>query len=92
MSSKYVVASLEATLRCLVQTSSYEEATLMAVNLRHDTDTVAAIAEGLAGLYYGYAGIPEEWLEVVAGREWVERICERCIENRSLIRVSERTS
>ena len=72
MSSGYVVSSLEAALWCLARTSSYEEATLMAVNLGHDTDTVAAIAGGLAGLYYGYEGIPVKWLEVVARREWVE--------------------
>lgn len=75
MSSGYVVASLEASLWCLARTSSYEEATLMAVNLGHDTDTVAAIAGGLAGLYYGYEGIPAEWLNVIAKREWVEGLC-----------------
>jgi len=71
-SSGYVVASLEAALWCLVNTESYKEATLMAVNLGSDTDTVAAIAGGLAGLYYGYEGIPEEWLKEVRKREWVE--------------------
>jgi len=33
---------------------------------------VAASAGGLAGLYYGYEGIPEEWLKEVRKREWVE--------------------
>lgn len=75
ISSGYVVASLEAALWCLTRTSSYAEATLMAVNLGRDTDTIAAIAGGLAGLYYGYEGIPEEWLEVIARREWVEGMC-----------------
>jgi ADP-ribosylglycohydrolase len=31
--------------------------------LGHDTDTAAAIAGGLAGLYYGRAGMPAEWVE-----------------------------
>jgi len=75
-SSGYVVASLEAALWCLANTESYKEATLMAVNLGSDTDTVAAIAGGLAGLYYGYEGIPEEWLNEVQRREWVEGMCE----------------
>jgi len=75
-SSVYVVDTFEAVVGCLLRTDSYREATLMAVNLGSDTDTVAAIAGGLAGLYYGYEGIPEEWLEVVARREWVERMCE----------------
>ena len=38
---------------------------MKAINLGHDTDTVAAIAGGLAGLYYGYTNIPEEWLEKI---------------------------
>ncbi len=37
-----------------------------------DTDTIAAIAGGLAGLYYGYDAIPSEWLEVLRKREWLE--------------------
>jgi ADP-ribosylglycohydrolase len=45
---------------------------LKAVNLGDDTDTVAAIAGGLAGLYYGYDNIPDEWLEVLRKREWLE--------------------
>lgn len=80
-SNGYVVASLEAALWCLLNTTTYEEATLKAVNLGSDTDTVAAIAGGLAGLYYGYEGIPEAWLEKVQRREWVEEMCEEILKN-----------
>lgn len=76
-STGYVVASFEAALWCLVRSESYAETELMAVNLGDDTDTVAAIAGGLAGLYYGYEGMPGEWLEVVARREWVESLCSK---------------
>ncbi len=48
---------------------------IKAVNLGDDTDTIAAIAGGLAGLYYGYAAIPSEWLEVLRKREWLEEMC-----------------
>lgn len=78
-SSGYVVASLEAALWCLAKSESYAEATLRAVNLGKDTDTVAAIAGGLAGLYYRYAGVPEEWLEVIKRREWVEGLLENTV-------------
>jgi len=78
-STGYVVVSLEAALWCLVNTESYKEATLKAVNLGSDTDTAAAIAGGLAGLYYGYEGIPEEWLKEVKRREWVEGMCAKHI-------------
>ena len=42
-----------------------------------DTDTTAAIAGGLAGLHYGYESIPEEWLEKIQKRDFVEGICKK---------------
>lgn len=74
-STGYVVATLEAAVWSLLQTETYTGAMLTAVNLGEDTDTVAAIAGGLAGLYYGYDGIPEEWLRVLKRREWIEWMC-----------------
>lgn len=66
---------MEAALWCLVTTGSYCECALKAVNLGHDTDTIAAIAGGLAGLWYGYNSIPEEWRTVIQRREWIEEMC-----------------
>lgn len=74
-SGGYVIDSLEAAIWCLINTNSYKDAMLKAVNLGEDTDTVAAIAGGLAGLYYGYEGIPKEWLEVIRKREGIEELC-----------------
>lgn len=74
-STGYVVATLEAAVWSLLQTENYAEAMLTAVNLGEDTDTVAAIAGGLAGLYYGHEGIPGEWLEIVQKREWIKELC-----------------
>ena len=71
-SSGYVVDSLEAAIWSLVRTNSFRECLLCAVNLGDDTDTVGAIAGGLAGLYYGYDAMPEEWLAVIQRREWIE--------------------
>ena len=73
--SGYVIDSIEAAVWCLITTDSYKECMLKAVNLGDDTDTVAAIAGGLAGLYYGYESIPEEWLKVLQKREWIEEMC-----------------
>lgn len=75
-SSGYVVDSIEAALWCLLNTENLKGCLLKAVNLGSDTDTVAAIAGGLAGLYYGYQQIPEEWLEKIQKREWIEEMCE----------------
>lgn len=75
-SSGYVIDTIEAATWCLVNTSSYEECMLKAVNLGEDTDTIAAVAGGIAGLYYGYRDIPEEWLAEIKKREWIEGLCE----------------
>lgn len=75
-SSGYVVDALEAAAWALANTDSFETALLNAVNLGDDTDTVGAIAGGLAGLYYGYDAIPEDWLAALQRREWIEGLCE----------------
>lgn len=74
-SSGYVVDSMEAAIYCLINTNSFEECLLKAVNLGDDTDTVGAIAGGLAGAYYGYLNIPKEWLDVIKKRELIEYYC-----------------
>ncbi len=62
-SGGYVIHTLEASLWCLLNSSSYAEAVLKAVNLGGDTDTTAAVTGGLAGIYYGVENIPQEWIE-----------------------------
>ena len=62
-SSGYVVDTLEAALWCLLNTDSYKNLALKAVNLGEDADTVAAVAGGLAGIFYGVENIPQTWLE-----------------------------
>lgn len=75
--SGYVIDTIEAAVWCLLTTASFKECMLKAVNMGDDADTVAAIAGGLAGLYYGYEEIPEEWLAVIKRREWIEDLCEQ---------------
>jgi ADP-ribosyl-[dinitrogen reductase] hydrolase len=72
-SGGYVVDSCEAALWAFFRTSTFAEGACLAVNLGKDTDTVGAIYGILAGAFYGYEGIPEDWLatlqmaDVVAG-------------------------
>lgn len=73
-SSGYVVDSLEAALWCLLTTTDYQSAVLKAVNLGGDTDTIAALTGGLAGLHYGLDALPAAWLEVLARREDIEAL------------------
>ena len=75
-STGYVVYSLEAALWCLLTTGNYAECVLKAVNLGGDTDTIGAIAGGLAGLYYGIDNIPEDWRKTLIRYEVIEKMCE----------------
>jgi ADP-ribosylglycohydrolase/protein-tyrosine phosphatase len=75
-SGGYVVDTLEAAIWCLLNTKNYKDCVLKAVNLGGDTDTVAAIAGGLAGMFYGVDDIPAEWLEQLARRDYIEKLCE----------------
>lgn len=74
-STGYVVDSLEAAVWCIMTTNDYKSALLRAVNLGSDTDTVAAIAGGLAGALYGMGSIPSEWIKALLGRESIEAMC-----------------
>ena len=74
-SSGYVLHTLEAALWCLLTTDSYRDCVLKAVNLGSDTDTVAAVAGGLAGIYYGVEAVPEEWLETISRLEEIRSLC-----------------
>jgi ADP-ribosyl-[dinitrogen reductase] hydrolase len=78
-SSGYVVHTLEAALWCLLKHDTYAATVLAAVNLGEDTDTTGAVAGGLAGLAYGEAGIPAEWLAVLARRSDIENLAARLV-------------
>jgi len=72
-SSGFVKDTLEASLWCLLNSKSYQEAVLKAVNLGNDTDTTAAVCGGLAAL--AYEVIPTEWSDAVHGMDQVDPIC-----------------
>lgn len=80
-SGGYVVHTLEAAIWCLRTTSNYKDCVLKAVNLGDDTDTIAAIAGGLAGALYGYDAIPKEWLQKIHKRRYIEAMCKRAAGN-----------
>lgn len=66
--------SLEAALWCFINTESFEEGVLQAVNLGDDTDTTAAIYGQLAGAFYGYKAIPEKWRSAVIFPQLIDAI------------------
>ena len=75
-SSGYVVDSLEAAVWSLITTKDLEEGLLKAVNLGDDSDTVGAIAGGLAALYYGYESAPKDWREAIIKGDEIIKLCE----------------
>lgn len=79
----YVVNTLEAALWCLLTTDNYADCVLKAVNLGCDTDTTAAVAGGLAGLYYGMDGIPASWHQRLKNRALIEKLCRQFAESLS---------
>jgi ADP-ribosylglycohydrolase len=76
-SSGYIVDTLEAAIWCFLNTDNYKDCVLKAVNLGEDTDTVGAVAGGLAGLHYGMETIPEEWIDLLPKKEWIMELIEK---------------
>lgn len=83
-STGYVIDSFEAAVWSFVNSESYGECVIKAVELGGDTDTIAAIAGGLAGIYYGIGGekgIPEEWIDALARKDWITEMLDKAIGN-----------
>ena len=54
---------------------------MQAVNLGGDTDTIAAIAGGLAGILYGFNSIPKEWISSLIKYEYIDSMCLAAAQN-----------
>lgn len=76
-SSGYVIHTLEASIWCLLNSNTYEEAVLKAVNLGEDTDTTGAVTGGLAGLFYGYDTIPVEWINTIKNKNAINDLIDK---------------
>lgn len=64
-SGGYIVETLRTVLHYFFATETFEECIISVVNNGQDADTTGALAGGLAGAYYGLAGIPPRWLDVL---------------------------
>ncbi|MDO4937534.1 MAG: ADP-ribosylglycohydrolase family protein [Sutterellaceae bacterium] len=76
-STGFVVHTLEAALWCFLTTNDYRSAVLTAVNLGLDADTVAAVTGAMAGLYYGFESIPQDWLTKLVKRNDIEAVARK---------------
>ena len=73
-SSGYVADTLETAVWCLLTTESYKECILKAVNLGGDTDTIACVAGGLAGIIYD---VPLGWKLALKNKTLIKEISEK---------------
>jgi ADP-ribosyl-[dinitrogen reductase] hydrolase len=76
----FVVQSMEAALWAFNEGNDYKESVLLAVNLGNDADTTAAICGQLAGAFYGYSGIPDDWLDKVFMRKEITRLADQLLD------------
>ena len=73
-SSGYVVHTLEAVYWSLANSDNYYDAIHKAVHLGNDTDTIAALTGGLAGLMYDELNIPNDWPNQIPRRDDIEQL------------------
>lgn len=75
-STGYIVDTLEATLWVFMNTESYNQAVIGAINLGDDTDTIGACTGGLAGLFYGLKAINPEWRIDLKRYIYIRNMCD----------------
>jgi ADP-ribosylglycohydrolase len=64
--------ALAISVYCALKADSFTEGVIYAVNHDGDSDSTGAICGNILGALYGYAGLPEEWMEGVELREVIE--------------------
>lgn len=73
----YVYGSMTAALDAFYKTNSFEECMEFVIKLGGDTDTNACIAGMLAGAYYGFNSIPQEWVNDLINLQSLKNTCEQ---------------
>lgn len=61
----FVVNTFKWVLYTLLNTDSFEETVQYLANQGYDSDTTAAIAGGLSGLYYGFNKLPKNYVDKI---------------------------
>jgi len=69
----YVLDTLWSARRALEE-PTFEDVVRTAILFGNDTDTTACVAGGLAGIRFGFGGIPARWLERLRGYDIVAAI------------------
>ena len=79
-SSGYIVSTLEAVIWTLINSKSFNETIIKAINLGEDTDTVGACVGGLAGIYYGIKNINQKWKDNILRYDYIINMCKEFVE------------
>ncbi|MFC5649249.1 ADP-ribosylglycohydrolase family protein [Paenibacillus solisilvae] len=80
--SGFVVDTFRWVIHLLWHAGSFEEVVQQAANAGGDSDTIGAIAGGLAGVYYGFDSIPERYKSSILIRSQLDDVCTRIYEFR----------
>lgn len=68
----FVVDSLEAVLWCFLNSNSYNDSIIKAINLGNDTDTIGALVGGLSGIYNGNINV--NWVKDIKRIDYIENM------------------
>jgi ADP-ribosylglycohydrolase len=68
-SSGYVVSTLEAVIWTILKNDKFDETMISAIKLGGDTDTIAALVGGIAGIIYKESDIPKDWIDSLLKKE-----------------------
>lgn len=71
-SGVFVKDTFFAALWCFTFTDNFKDCIIKAVNLGGDSDTTASVAGALAGTYYGYDDIPQEWINTLRDKDLID--------------------
>jgi ADP-ribosylglycohydrolase len=75
----YVVDTLWSAMHA-VRDRDFEAALRAAIAFGNDTDTTACVAGAIAGALHGVEAIPARWLQALRGKEIVEPLAARLVE------------
>lgn len=67
--SGYVVDTYDSAMWAFWNTDNFRDCILASANLCGDADTIAAVAGQVAGAWYGFSSIPDEWVQKLAHRD-----------------------
>lgn len=73
------VESTRCALHCFLSGENVRDVVERAVSLGGDTDTIAAVAGGMAGAFWGVDRIPDDWTRGLLVRKRVETVAERIL-------------